>query len=139
MGGNGGQSFIGEMNCPSESDQIRNRFGCLVRFSSGGKQLLHSVPFVSLVTLVDTYVSRYRSYPPIRRRSSFPLVLSDDPIPSPNHFSKYVSLPATAERAQVGQPPLIRSTVRLIPIIHYRYDTFLLSRTKVWGEIQYSH
>jgi hypothetical protein len=57
MGGNRALSFIGEMNCPSESDQILHRFGFFVRFSSGGETA--AALLVSLVTV--TYVSRYRS------------------------------------------------------------------------------
>ena len=50
-------------------------------------------PWSPCLTGLVWYVTRYRSYP-LRRRSSVPLVLSDGPIPSPNH----VSLPAN--RAQ---------------------------------------
>ena len=62
MGGIGGQSFIGEMNCLSESDQIRNWFGFIVRFSFRGETAaahctcsspLFFFRFVSLVTLID--------------------------------------------------------------------------------------
>ena len=91
MGGNGAQSFYRRDEL-SRRKAIRSE---LVRFHRSvffrGKTVA-TLPFffpglfsLALVCGHDkvTYVSRYRSYPPLRRRSSFPLVLSDDPIPSP--------------------------------------------------------
>ena len=151
------------MNCPLESDQIRNWFGLFVQFSFRGKTTGSTHPvfflsgFVSLVTLIDlcghdrvSYVSRYRSYPPLRRRSLFPLVLSDGPIPSPNHFPplfvlskneiawqiRFSSSSLSPHRRRPCVAPLMRGTVRLIPIVHY--PDMVFPHRVVWGYIQYS-
>jgi len=121
--------FIGEMNCRSESDQIRNWFGLFVQFSSGGKQLAASVPHIFFPVCFPLVWFRCGHDRVRYVKFEFVIVLIlpsvVDPVLSDGPNPRQKPLLEIANTFLVPPPPsgiispLMHGTVRLIPIISY--------------------
>jgi hypothetical protein len=83
MGGNGGQSFYRRDEL-SVAKAIRSEMGSVYSFGFLQGEIAAALCTVCFPGHLSTLVVIVLI--PLRRRSSFPLVLSDDPIPSKNNF-----------------------------------------------------